>query len=478
MPSSPAPTVRSDELCFLSATELAAKIRSREVSPVEVVDAVLSRLNAQGPRLNAFSFVHAEEARDQARAAEAAVGRGDAAQLGPLHGVPISLKDNVPVAGKPLTYGSRLLRDNVAREDSPIAARIARAGGIVIGRTNTPEFAWRGSTDNRLFGATRNPWDHERTAGGSSGGAGAAVAAGLAPLAIGTDGAGSIRIPASFCGIVGLKPSFGRVPFYPSPGANELAAHAGPMTRTVRDAALLLDVVAGPDERDRFSLPAAGESFLEAAEGGVRGRRVAWSPDLGHIPVDPEVRQLAEAAAWSFTDLGCEVEAPELGLPDPAPILGALYPSVQAAGHALRPPEQHAEMDPGLVEIARQGAQLSAVDVGRAMAARSAYWDAMRRVFERFDLLLTPTISVPAFELGIVGPTEVDGTPVVHLGWTLAYPFNYTGQPAITVPCGFTQAGLPVGLQIVGRRFADGDVLRAAAAFESAWPWADRRPPA
>lgn len=463
-----------DALCRLTATELAARIRARDVSPVEAVDAALARIEALNSRLNAFCFVHADEARALARAAEAAVLRGD--DLGPLHGVPVSVKDNVAIAGQPLTYGSRLLRDNVAGETSPIGARIAASGAIIVGRTNTPEYAWRGSTDNRLFGETRNPWDLARTPGGSSGGAGAAVAADLTPLSLGTDGAGSIRIPASFCGIVGHKPSFGRVPFFPSPGANELAAHAGPMARTVRDAALFLDVLAGPDERDRFSLPATGERYREAVEGGVAGWRVAWSPDLGHIPVDPEVRAICEAAVGAFADLGAALDRPDLGLPDPEPLLAVLYPFVQAASHAARPPAQHAEMDPGLVAIARHGAGLTAVQIGQAMAARAAYWDRMCRAFERFDILVTPTISVPAFELGIVGPTEVAGRPVAHLAWTLAYPFNLTGQPAVTVPCGFTAAGLPVGLQIVGRRHADGAVLRAAAAFESARPWADRRP--
>jgi aspartyl-tRNA(Asn)/glutamyl-tRNA(Gln) amidotransferase subunit A len=465
----------ADDLCFVPAVELAAQIRSRAVSPVEAVDAVLARIEALNPEINAFCFIHAEEARAQARAAEDAVLRGD--DLGPLHGVPVSVKDNVSIAGKPLTYGSRLLRDNVAHETSPIAARIADAGAIVVGRTNTPEYAWRGSTDNRLFGETRNPWDLTRTAGGSSGGAGAAVAAGLTPLSLGTDGAGSIRIPASFCGIVGHKPSFGRVPFFPSPGANELAAHAGPMSRTVRDAAMFLNVLAGPDERDRFSLPATSERHLKSVEGGVQGWRVAWSPDLGHIPVDPEVHRIAEAAVTAFADLGASVDQPDLGLPDPEPLLGVLYPFVQAASHGARPPEEQAEMDPGLVSIANEGARLSAVQIGQAMAARAAYWDRMWRAFERFDVLVTPTISVPAFALGIVGPTEVGGRPVVHLAWTLAYPFNLTGQPAVTVPCGFSEGGLPVGLQIVGMRYADGAVLRAAAAFEAARPWAAHRPP-
>ncbi len=481
------------ELCFMPATELAARIRAREVSPVEAVEAVLGRIDELNPRLNAYCLVLHERARERARAAEAAVSRGE--PLGPLHGVPISVKDNLLMAGQPFTYGSRLLRDNVATEDSPVVERIEAAGAIVVGRTNTPEFAWRGSTDNRLFGETRNPWDLGRTAGGSSGGAGAAVAAGLGPLALGTDGAGSIRIPSSFCGLVGLKPSFGRVPFYPSPGAAELIAHLGPMTRTVADAALLLDVITGPDERDRFSLPAPEERFADVAGGSSRLRpsteqvrcagsgrtegmwRVAWSPDLGHIPVDPEVLELAEPAARAFADFGCEVEAPDLDLPDPAPILQVIYAGNQAGAHGQRPPEQLAEMDPGLVELIEEGRRLSIVDYGQAMVARAAYWDTMRRVFERYDLLVTPTISVPPFELGIVGPTVVNGRPVNHLGWTLCYPFNLTGQPAVTVPCGFTAAGRPVGLQIVGRRFADADVLQAAAAFEQARPWADRRPP-
>ena len=464
----------NDALCYLPATDLAARIRAKEISPVEAVEAVLARIETLNPQINAFCFVHAAEARAQARAAEAAVLRGD--DLGPLHGVPVSVKDNVAIVGKPLTYGSRLLRDHIANETSPIGARIKAAGAIIVGRTNTPEYAWRGSTDNRLFGETRNPWNLACTAGGSSGGAGAAVAAGLTPLSLGTDGAGSIRIPASFCGIVGHKPSFGRVPFFPSPGANELAAHAGPMTRTVRDAALFLDVLAGPDERDRFSLPTSDERYVESVEGGVARWRVAWSPDLGHIPVDPEVLQIAESAAHAFLELGAHLDRPDLGLPDPEPLLGVLYPFVQAGAHAARPPEQHAEMDPGLVAIAKHGAQLTAIQIGQAMTARAAYWDRMWRAFEQFDILLTPTISVPAFERGIVGPTEVDGRAVLHLAWTLAYPFNLTGQPAISVPCGFTANGLPVGLQIVGKRFADGAVLRAAAAFEAARPWATHRP--
>ncbi|MDQ3412688.1 MAG: amidase family protein, partial [Chloroflexota bacterium] len=291
------------------------------------------------------------------------------------------------------------------------------------------------------------------------------------PLALGTDGAGSIRIPASFCGIVGLKPSFGRIPFDPPPGPAESTAHAGPMTRTVRDAALMLDVLAGPDERDRNSLPASGERYQDAVGRPITGLRIAWSPDLGHIPVEPEIVTATAAAAQAFGELGCDLETFTGALPDPAPILDVLYPGFQAGAHGRRPASELAEMDPELVNIIERGKRLTVVDMGQAAVARARYWEAMRQVFEQYDLLVTPTLSVAPFKLGIVGPTEVGGRSVVHLGWTLAYPFNYTGQPAITVPCGFTADGLPIGLQLVGRRFADATVLQAAAAFESIRPW-------
>lgn len=462
-------------LVYLSASSASAQIRSGQLSSATLVESILRRVDRLQPALNAFTYIRRDESMAEAQAADEAVRKGG--ELGALHGVPITVKDNVPMAGAPCTAGSRLLRNYVPDEDAVTVERLRAAGAIIIGRTNAPEFVWRGSTDNRVFGETRNPWDLTRTSGGSSGGAGAAVASGLAPLALGTDGAGSIRIPASFCGIVGLKPSFGRVPFDPSPGPAESTAHAGPMTRTVRDAALMLDVLAGPDDRDRHSLPNTGERFQDEIDKSIAGRRIAWSPDLGHIPVEPEIVAIAAKAAEAFQDLGCEVESFEGSLPDPAPILEVLYAGFQAGAHGLRPPAELDEMDPELVKIIKRGKEFTAVEMGQAVIARARYWEAMRTLFERFDLLLTPSISVPPFELGIVGPSMVAGRPVVHLGWTLCYPFNYTGQPAVTVPCGFTDAGLPVGLQIVGRRFADAAVLRAAAAFEAIRPWQHITPP-
>lgn len=465
----------SAELTSLSAAEIVSGIRAQEFSAVEIIEAVLQRIDEVQPRLNPFTWVGASEAMRVAREIDA--GEATETDQRPLLGVPVTIKDNVAMAGVPMTVGSRLLEDNVPAKDSVIVQRLRDAGAILVARTNTPEFAWRGSTDNRLFGETRNPWDESKTAGGSSGGAAAAVATGVGPLALGTDGAGSIRIPASFCGVFGIKPSVGRIPIDTPLGMMETAASAGPIGRSVRDAALMLDVMAGPDDRDRVSLPEHGVRYADVVDDSIEGVRFAWSPDLGHIPVDPEVEGICRSALSVFADAGGVVESYAGEFADPAPILDVFYASVQAGAHGLRPESELAQMDPGLVEITERGKQLSAVDVGQMWLARGRYWEAMRQVYLEYDLLLTPTISVPPFDLGIVGPTEVNGEPVIHLGWTLAYPFNLTGQPAATVPCGFTSEGLPVGLQIVGNRFADGKVLQSAAAFERLMPWADRKPP-
>ena len=468
------------EICYLPATELARDIAERRLSPVEVVETFLGRIERLNPVVNAYCTLTADQARAAAREAEAAVQRGD--PLGPLHGVPVSIKDVVVTRGIRTTRGSRLYEDFVPDEDSPIAGRLRAAGAILLGKTNTPEFGWKGVTDNQVFGPTRNPWDLERTPGGSSGGASAQVAAGLGPLAIGTDGAGSIRIPSSFGGCFGLKPSFGRVSIYP-PSALEPISHAGPMTWHVRDAALMMNVIAGPDERDRNSLPADGVDYLAAcapaAEPGrsLEGWRVAWSPDLGYAPVEPEVRRVAEAAARRFAELGCEVEEVRLDWPCPEEtehmffygrLAGQLGPRLEEIGHLL---------DPGMAKLIEEWRGRSMIETVQAEFDRVAFWNAVRPTFERYDLLLTPTMALTAFEVGKDAPEQVCGRPDYGLGWCyFTYPFNLTGQPAASLPCGFTSAGLPVGLQIVGRRYADAAVLGAAAAFEAIAPWQGRVP--
>jgi Asp-tRNA(Asn)/Glu-tRNA(Gln) amidotransferase A subunit family amidase len=460
----------------MPATELAALIRTRKLSPVEVTTAILARIEQFNPKVNAYCTVVAEAALTQARQAEAELTRGQ--PLGPLHGIPTSFKDLTPTAGIRTTFGSKIFEHHVPEEDAVVVERARRAGAVILGKTNTPEFGCKGVTDNRIFGPTRNPWRLDRIAGGSSGGAAAALAAGLGPLAEGSDLAGSIRIPASCCGVVGLKPSIGRIPRYPAVNAWTTFSVLGPIARTVRDAALLFSVMAGPDDRDPQSLPATGEDFAHAAEGGIRGLRVAWSPDLGYTPVEPEVRQLSEAAAKTFASLGSVVEEAHPPLENPEALFLDLSAPLRAAAYGGYLPEWRDQMDPILVNRILHTERLTAVDYEKATHRRTTLWQKVRKFFERYDLLLTPTIAVAPFRIGIAFPPEIAGQPIDSpLAWfPFTFPFSLTGQPAISVPCGWTAEGLPVGLQIVGRRFADVTVLRAAAAFEAACPWAHRRP--
>ncbi len=465
-----------ERLCWTPATELAALIRKKKVSPVEVVDAVLGRIERVNGTLNAFVTPTADQARRDAKAAERALAK-KGAKLGPLHGVPFSVKDLVITKGVRTTFGTPLYRDNVPTEDAPAVERLKAAGAIMLGKTNTPTFGWIGATHNLLFGPTRNPWNLGRTPGGSSGGASAAAAAGLGPLHVGTDGGGSIRIPASFAGIYGFKASFGRVPVYPASGAWSLS-HIGPMTRTVADAALMLQVVAGPDERDQTSLPPQRVDYVKALGGGVKGLRVAWSEDLGYaVAVDPEVRDLCARAAKAFRELGCRVETVNPGWPSPQECWGEIF----CGGIATRMApylDRKSEIDPGLYAIIEATLKNPPTKYVQAWFDRLAWWEHPRRLFETYDLLLTPTIACPPFAVGLDNPTQIAGTRVEPYAWIpFTFPFNMTGQPAASVPCGFTKDGLPVGLQIVGRRFDDVTVLRASAAFERARPWAQHRPP-
>jgi Asp-tRNA(Asn)/Glu-tRNA(Gln) amidotransferase A subunit family amidase len=475
---------QATELCFTPAADLARLIRTRELSPVEAVITVLARIEAVNPRINAYCTVAGELARGRAREAEAKVMRGEA--LGPLHGVPISFKDLTPTAGIRTTFGSTIFEHNVPAEDGLIVQRVKAAGAIVIGKTNTPEFGCKGVTDNRVFGPTRNPWNLDMVAGGSSGGAAAALAAGLAPLAEGSDLAGSIRIPAAACGVVGLKPGPGRVPRYPAPNGWQTLSVNGPMARSVRDTALLFGVLCGPDERDPGSLPATGEDFVAACDAGaagsdgLRGLRVAWSPDLGYAPVDSRVAQVAGAAARTFALLSCELDEAHPGFSDPDALFRSLTAPVRAAAYARYLDEWGDQMDPMLTGRIRLADGVSAVDYERLFQRRTELYQTVRRFFERYDLLVTPTLALPPFPIDDpYPPAEVAGRPITSpIGWfPFTFPFSLTGHPAISVPAGWTDDGLPVGLQIVGRRYAEATVLTAAAAFEAARPWAHRRPP-
>src|SRR6266853_1019240 len=456
-----------DDLCWMPASEMAAAIRRKKVSPVEVMKAVLARVERLNPTLNAFVTLTAEHAMRAARAAERALTKRSA-RLGPLHGVPFSTKDLVVTKGIRTTFGTRLYADNVPTETAPMVERLVGAGAIQLGKTNTPTMGWIGATHNLLFGVTRNPWNLERTPGGSSGGASAAAAAGLGPLHIGTDGGGAIRIPASCAGIFGHKPSYGRIPTHPASGAWSLS-HLGPLTRTVADAALMLTVCAGPDERDQYSLPAAGEDYLKSMRGGVKGLRVAYTDDLGFVEaVDPEVRASCAKAARAFRELGCKVDEVKPGWPSPREAWGEIFCggiATRMASYVDRP----SDIEPGLLRIIETTLKNPPSKYVQAWFDRLAWWQHPRAFFEKYDLLLTPTIACPPFKVGLDNPTEIAGKPVEAYAWIPFTPaFNLTGQPAASVPCGFTKDGLPIGLQIVGRRFADALVLRASAAFERA----------
>jgi aspartyl-tRNA(Asn)/glutamyl-tRNA(Gln) amidotransferase subunit A len=463
---------------MLSATAQAQLIRDRVVSPVEVMDAVLARVEALDPVIHAFCVVATEPARAAARTAEAAVMRGD--PLGPLHGVPISIKDLICTADMPTVSGSRAYVDFMPEADDVCVERVRVAGAIVIGKTNTPEFGYAGAGKNDVFPTTTNPWNPAMTSGGSSAGSAAAVAAGMGSLTIGSDGGGSIRGPASYCGLFGMKPSFGRVPAWPGcrdprhPGISswESVEHLGPLTRTVEDAALLMSVIAGPDARDWHSLPAGDIDWLGASHVPLGALRVAFTPDFGFSAVDPEVRAITYDAAKVFaSDLGCELVEDTPPLED----MFDLFLAVIMRDSDLRGLRDLAGRGlihlPGLVMMLER--EWTAQDFTDAAMGRQAVCNTIARFMQGYDLLLTPTVSSPPFPVEHFNPQGIAGFPPEQANPSpFTYPFNWTGQPAASVPAGFTAAGLPVGLQIVGRHLADATVLAAAAAFERARPWA------
>ena len=396
--------------------------------------------------------------------------------LGPLHGVPVSIKDLVITKGIRTMRGSKLYEHDVPAEDAPVVERLKVAGAIILGKTTTPEFGFKGVTDSPVTGITRNPWHLDRTPGGSSGGAGVAVATGMGPLAVGTDGGGSIRIPSSFCGIYGLKAHVGRVPVYPASTIGDIS-HVGPMTRTVRDAALMLNAIAGADDRDRLSLPTSHPDYLQAVEGDSHGLRVAWSADLGFAVVDPQVKQITAAAVTAFSELGCRVEEINPDFDNPGELFQYFF-YVHIGTMLQDYPGYEHQIDPQLLANIAEVKGVSGQDYARVILRRSAIFDKIQRVFATYDVLLCPTVAVPPFEVGIEGPTQIAGRALDRRTWIAMTPlFNLTGQPAATVPCGFTTEGLPIGLQIVGRRFDEATVLRASAAFEAIRPWAQKRPP-
>jgi aspartyl-tRNA(Asn)/glutamyl-tRNA(Gln) amidotransferase subunit A len=464
------------DICRMSLMEMADAVKTKRVSPVELIDAILQRIEKLNPRFNAYCTLTTDAAREKARQAEAAVLRGD--KLGLLHGVPISIKDLIYTKGVRTTGGSKIFEKFVPDENDVVVDRLEEAGAIIVGKTNSSEFGWAAITHNRLFGPTLNPWNTSLTPGGSSGGAAVAVALCMGPLGIGSDGGGSIRIPASFCGVFGLKPSFGRVPSGPGFPGWETVAHTGPITRTVKDAALAMEIISGKDDRDMFSLAHTGLKYLEYLEGDLKGLKIAWAPGLGFARIDPGVLKITGSAAQQFTLLGASVEEVNPGLKSPEAAFSTYIGTRLAAQLGDYLDEWGKEIDPLLALFVTVNRERPAKEYLQARwEMLDWYGEAESKIFSKYDLLLTPTAAVPPFESGGYGPREIAGKKASPLGWmALTYPFNVTGQPAASVPCGWTEDGLPVGLQIVGRRFDDRGVLKAAAAFEKAMPWADKYP--
>lgn len=480
----------ADEIAYVSATELASRIRRRELSPVEVVEACIERIEARNESLNAFVYKGFDDARERARRAEQALGTGE--PLGSMHGVPTAIKDLFDFKpGWPATFGGiRALKDYRVGFYCVFAERLEAAGSIILGKTNSPVMGFRGTCDNYLFGPSRNPFDTSKNTGGSSGGSAAAVADGLVPIAEGTDGGGSIRIPASWCGVYGYKASFGRIPFVIRPnafGALNPFLFEGPITRTVEDAALALDALSGYDARDPFSL-AEAPGFIAATRRPITGWKIAYSPDFGVFPVDKRVAEVVGKGVEAFEDAGAHVEVVKVDIARDQrelsdlwcrlimPINVDTFENFKAQGIDLLR-DHRDDFPPQYLRWIEEGYRLTALDVSRDQKMRSEIYDAVQKVLNEYDLLVTPTLAAMpvdnATDGNTVGPSQIDGIEVDPLiGWCLTYFINFTGHPAASVPAGLAE-GLPVGMQIIGKRYADADVLAASAAFQRVRPWSD-----
>ena len=468
------------DLCWTTASDLVSLIRRRKVSPLEVMQAVLARIDKVNPPLNAYCTVAAEQALTAAKKATAAVGK-KSATLGPLHGVPVSIKDLAPTKGLRTTWGSKIYEHHVPEEDALVVERLKAAGAIVVGKTNTPEFGAGANTFNAVFGPTRNPWNPALTCGGSTGGGGVALATGMAPLAQGSDLGGSLRLPAAFCGVVGFRTSPGCVPVWPRTTAWNNYSVEGPMARTVADTALMLSAIAGQDPRVPISYPVDTRALLAAVKRpSIKGLRIAWSSDLGITPVDHEVKRVTEATLAVFRKLGARVEEAHPAFDEVAEIVRTSRGFMMVAAHEDKLAEWKPAMQENLVKNIEQGLSLTVSEVANGERLRTNLFHRVRQFMERYDLILTPTTPVPPFALEYrSGPPAINGVPMKHyIQWALlTYAFTVINAPAISVPAGLTKDRLPIGLQIAGRWRDEVTVLRAAAAFEQAQSWDHLRPP-
>lgn len=448
------------------AVDIVEKLKGGEISAVELVEECLEKIERLNPKINAFVTLN-EKAVDEARNVD---------PNSPLAGLPVAIKDNVETKGIRTTYCSKLYENYIPEEDAVLVERLKKAGAVILGKTNMPEFGLIAYTDNPLFGPTRNPFDLSKTVGGSSGGSAAAVAAGILPVASGNDGGGSIRIPASFCGLYGLKPSFGRVPCHPSMPIFVGLHSEGFLTRYVEDTALMLDLVKGRDIRDMHSLPDDGVSYLKAIEEQPDGVKIAFSPDLGYATVDSEVEEIVRKAAFRLEKFG-EVEEVKLNAPslESELVTKVVLEVVTFMGERMEEWEKVAF--PPYLGFMALAQSLTYKEYIKIEERKMELWKALRSVFEEYDYLITPTVACKPFEIGKLSPDEIDGKPITPIGWMpFTYPFNFTGQPAASIPAGFNKEGLPVGMQIVGKHYDDVGILKISKAFQDISPWQDKYP--
>ncbi|MFX1427314.1 MAG: amidase [Promethearchaeota archaeon] len=469
--------MNKENICFMSAWEMKEKISNQELTSQEITEIIIERIEKINPIINAYCTTTFDLAREMARKADDRVKRNEMIPL--LNGIPTSIKDLVPVKGVRTTYGSRIYEHHIPEEDALVVTRLKDSGCVILGKTNTPEFGYKGVTDNLIFGITPNPWNLEMTAGGSSGGAAASVVCGMGPLAQGSDGGGSIRHPACFCGAYGLKPSFGRVPIYPKTfHSGQTLSVIGPIVRYVSDAALMLDAMKGPFEGDKHSLPEDNIKYSDHIDEKPDKLKIGYTLDLGYAKViNKEVERAVNNSVYKFESFGWDVEEAKFKEFDPSVAFSTMW--LVMFGYELKPylEEWREKLDPGLVTWVEAGLQFPASSLPDSMRVRSQFYQSIYDTFKDYDILLTPSTAIPAFDSGIPYPSQINNIDVSPTAWqAFTFPFNFTGHPAATIPCGWTNGNLPIGLQIVGKRFQELLILQVSKAFEEVVPWQDKKP--
>lgn len=467
-----------NEIYFMSACDLVEKIKIQEFSSLEITEAIIERIEEINPIINAYCTTTFELALEMAKKSDKALKKGKPVEK--LHGVPFSIKDLIETKGIRTTYGCKIFENFIPYKDELVVKRLKKSGAIILGKTNTPCFGSKGVTDNVIFGTTRNPWNLERTPGGSSGGAAAAIASGLGPLALGSDGLGSIRAPCCFCGVYGLKPSFGRIPHNGkrTGGIIDTFASDGPIVRCVKDAALMLDVMAGEDDSDRYSLPKPNVSFLEKLEDYPKGIKIGYSLDLGYAKlIDPEVKKIFLDAVQKFEEFNWSVDKSRIRIKHAESVIKILSNSSIAYFFKTFPYIPFISLNTKLNEKIKTGLNCSIIDLKMAELKREKIYNDVCRYLKKHDILLTPTMACLPFELERDAPDKIDGKKISGLEWTpFTYPFNVTGHPTASIPCGWSKEGLPIGMQIIGQRLDDMSVLQVSKAFEKIAPWQDKKP--